>query len=43
MREHGIGQFLDIGSGLPTVGNVHKWVCQLNGSVSLSALSLFRW
>ena len=24
IAEHGVGQFIDIGSGLPTVGNTHK-------------------
>ena len=28
--EHGISQFLDIGSGIPTVGNVHEAAQQAN-------------
>ena len=30
LAEQGIGQFLDIGSGLPTVGNTHEVVQQVN-------------
>ncbi|WP_434439183.1 SAM-dependent methyltransferase [Lentzea sp. E54] len=30
MMEHGITQFLDLGSGIPTVGNVHEIVHQKN-------------
>jgi len=30
MLAHGVDQFLDIGSGLPTRGNVHELVAQLN-------------
>ena len=30
LAEHGIGQFLDIGSGLPTVGNTHEVVQKLD-------------
>ena len=30
LTEHGIDQFLDLGSGIPTVGNVHEVAHQLN-------------
>jgi S-adenosyl methyltransferase len=30
MAESGIDQFLDLGSGMPTVGNVHEIAQQIN-------------
>ena len=32
LREQGIEQFLDLGSGIPTVGNVHELVQEVNPS-----------
>jgi hypothetical protein len=35
LAEHGIDRFLDIGSGIPTVGNVHQIAQQINPSASV--------